>query len=44
MRRTGAVKSLGDACTSKFKMELGDYAESFFFVKFIYKILCNLID
>ena len=43
-RRPGAHKSLGDPLTSKFKIEMSNYAQSFSCYGFIYIVLCILID
>ena len=43
MRRSGTHKSLGGPWTSMFKMEKGNYAQSFYCYNFIHSILCKLI-
>jgi len=43
MRLSGAHKNLGGQGTSMFKMEKGNYAQSFYCYNFIHTILCKLI-
>ena len=43
MRRSGAHKSLGAPWTSMFKMEKGNYVQSFYYYNFIHTILCKLV-
>ena len=43
-RCPGAHKSVGSPWTSKFKNEMGNYAQSFYCYRFIYTILCKLSD
>ena len=42
-RRPAALKSLGGPWTSKFKIEMGNYAQNFYCYNFIYTVLCSLI-